>query len=856
MCKTNRVIVKRNSARTASAAYTTALVAHNEIAYVDVTQRLLALDAEVKQAKAASEARPILKEAALQKLKQDGIDELRRLTARRKEQLDGLKKILAEATAKETARKLDNDAKKAKIKTDNDVAISDAFKSVREKQETKSQKQTACDSFSNLLDLITNVVDVFTKPLRYVIKILATKVLNIKRITIGGQFGKSTDKVRARFEGTIAFIDADFTIDFDVGNFSSFFTALWNHIKDVIKNIGGMIQVLVKKGLEALNRFIDDAKKGVVMALETAAEFVNNVGKAIEEFEQNAERGLVEIKNHVEGAIDDISQGAQAAAHDVEQVIDQIDQALQHFGEQLHNDPLGAFEDVFKHLFGDGGEEEARREELRRKYVDMQQEQKLLTIDFDNQQKKLSETAQDLKQQKENKNQAIVTQQTELVRHYRQLYGDAGLELPEFALEFGDIEHQRVGLQKLARDLGDELVDLNMNYQTEQGRIKAQMKAIQQGAMLDDRSKDMKIERQRREIMRKRSIRDRDVTRAEMEYDLRRENRRFAMKQTDPQELQNATAQMERQLKHIQEEMSLQNQQEEEEDRLENDTASKQMLVGKHKLQAKDAKGRHLLDDIVELQKWLEFKLKAKIMNESTQAPLQKRLQADASARQAIVESSPQDIEQSNRTDQEFEDREMDIKNSGMSPDEIEWKMNNLMHDRQAKRLDAANNRIQRYFQVLNDLRDLEQQMNDAIKTEQEGRKKILPIQPLPANLPVTTVPQPNTTPSVVTPQPTNVTHRRTIQTPSISLDGIEPQDLSVTVVSESQPVQLASTTEDGTSATRQGLEIRAAQISEALESGDVFELIDQDEVKVIKIAQARLQAMHEEMYLLEALAG
>ena len=94
------------------------------------------------------------------------------------------------------------------------------------------------------------------------------------------------------------------------------------------------------------------------------------------------------------------------------------------------------------------------------------------------------------------------------------------------------------------------------------------------------------------------------------------------------------------------------------------------------------------------------------------------------------------------------------------------------------------------------------------------------------------------------------------IQTPSVALDGIEPQDLSVTIVPEAQPGQLFRTTGDGMSATLQDLEIRAAQISEALESGYLFETIDPDEVKAMEDGHIRLQAMHEEMYLLEALAG
>ena len=317
-------------------------------------------------------------------------------------------------------------------------------------------------------------------------------------------------------------------------------------------------------------------------------------------------------------------------------------------------------------------------------------------------QKKLDERAQNLKQQKESQDLEIVKLQTDLINQYRQDYGNAGLELPEFALKFGEIEHQRVELQKMARALGDELVDANINFKMVQEGLEAEVEVIRQrasGAKLVavNLSKQIDIELQRKEIFRDRSARNREVDRVEMEYQLRRENRLFSMKQTDQQELDNASAQMEQKLKHMRKTVDLQNRQEAEDVWPEEEFAhvicevfdplapqmaetdhnwDRQIRKGEFEMGAIGMKDRYLQEDIIALQKWLESKVKVKVRNEAIRAPFQERLQAIASAYQAIVFPSAQEIKESQKREEEFDRKNREIGNLPIPTYEAQGQLN------------------------------------------------------------------------------------------------------------------------------------------------------------------------------------
>jgi hypothetical protein len=298
---------------------------------------------------------------------------------------------IADLTKKQTAFEQERTDKLNTVKATNDVGKTDAGR----EYEVCIEKHRAADvklrAYRLLKDSISSAGEVILTPLRFAVNVVGkalTSLLSIESFILDGSFSGKSSNVAAKVKAKVGGYEFDFGFDIDLGDIVSFFSELWNKIKEVIASVGKALLDLARQGIEAVTNFCREAANEVKKAATTTVdaflkelaahekeiqEFLQDIDRTVlQPFKQAAEQVLRDIGNTINEAEKGLTQGLIEMGSRIDEFgLDQGDS----FGGQVLNGLGGFGQDLIK-VFGGQvavfGASPEMNEEMRRKIMEME----------------------------------------------------------------------------------------------------------------------------------------------------------------------------------------------------------------------------------------------------------------------------------------------------------------------------------------------------------------------------------------------------------------------------------------------------------------------------------------------------
>lgn len=264
-------------------------------------------------AKARREAIPANMAAATMKAAERRNDLQKRraaFTANSDARIDELTRRVA-AFEQERSEKLDS------ARTKNDVSKTDAGKVFDECLEKHRAADVKLRAYKHLKDSISSAESAILTPLRFAVNVVGkadralNALLSIQSFMLDGSFSGKSSKVSAIVKCKIGGYDFDFSISIDLGDIVSFFSELWNKIKENIASVANALLDLARKGVEAVTQFLIEAASEVKKAVTATTDDFRNAlavhGKELELFLDDIDRSFLQPLEHAaKDAVDQI----------------------------------------------------------------------------------------------------------------------------------------------------------------------------------------------------------------------------------------------------------------------------------------------------------------------------------------------------------------------------------------------------------------------------------------------------------------------------------------------------------------------------------------------------------------------
>ncbi|KAE8168405.1 hypothetical protein BDV40DRAFT_294358 [Aspergillus tamarii] len=269
----------------ARTAYAAALAEFDQEEYHSVRDSLAPLERKVSEARERSQKQLQAMQKSIDQAQRNGESRLKQFDLETNRHYEALgftiKSIETEETDLEDARK----RAIQEVEKNHDSKDSEEYRKLSQAKAAMTAASTKYHSFDRLVHVLNVAGDIYTTPLRWILKNVGGQFVDISTITILGQWGRVSQQLKAEVKCKIGLVEQNLTLFFNFADVINFFEALWNAICSFLPDLGKQLSKGFQDGLDDAGRFLDDAgrtlEQGANDVKDAIEDGLNNIGDAI-----------------------------------------------------------------------------------------------------------------------------------------------------------------------------------------------------------------------------------------------------------------------------------------------------------------------------------------------------------------------------------------------------------------------------------------------------------------------------------------------------------------------------------------------------------------------------------------------